>query len=514
MSPAAPPAESGPASDEDPSERVALARGSAFNFVGLTASNGLQFALLIILSYGLGRHDAGVFFEGYAALRLLSVVAALGLDVTVIRYVAHYHARGESGLATSAVRLGLVLSGAVSVLAGGATFLVAPLAASAFGSAELEFVLRVMALSLPVVVLEMVLIGATRGTGRMGAFVVVDQVLDGAVRLGAVAVVLALGHGLKAAALAYALAGVVTLAAAAVPARGIVLGAREGAKVQPAALLRFTGYQWGAVVAGVGLLWLDTLLLGLWRPPADVAVYTVATRTVLLGMVFILPIGIAFQPMIGRLYSVGDRPRLESMYAFATKWSTIVGCPPLVFLALFATPLLTLLYGDAYASGAWALALLALAQTANASTGPSGHIVTMIGRPDLVLVNSLAALLLNLVLNVILIPPYGMVGAAAAWAVSIVAWNVFRLWQVWRVLRMHPFSDWPLRVAASLVVFVGAAAALRLLLDLPSPLAELLVSAVACVLVYGIALVTLRVVDARDRRMPGPFARLARGSQP
>ena len=110
---------------------------------------------------------------------------------------------------------------------------------------------------------------------------------------------------------------------------------RQARSVDSGSLIRFSANQWGASLAGVGLLWADTLLLGLWRPPADVAVYSIATRTVLFGMMFILPIGIAFQPQIGRMYALSDRAGLARMYSFATKWSTIAGCPPLLFLALF-----------------------------------------------------------------------------------------------------------------------------------------------------------------------------------
>ena len=201
-----------------------------------------------------------------------------------------------------------------------------------------------MVLSLPAVTLQMVLIGATRGTGRMKAFVVVDQVTDGVLRVALVAVALALGYGLDGTAVAFTIASYLTLAAAALAARGVTGTLRQAAAVETGALIRFSANQWGASLAGVGLLWADTLLLGLWRPPADVAVYSIATRTVLFGMMFILPIGIAFQPQIGRLYALSDHAGLDRMYGFATKWSTIAGCPPLLFLTLFALPIVTLLY--------------------------------------------------------------------------------------------------------------------------------------------------------------------------
>ena len=233
--------------------------------------------------------------------------------------------------------------------------------AHAFGSSDLTPVLRIMVLALPFVVGQMVLIGATRGTGGMRSFVIVDQVLDGVFRLGAITDRAAARHR-------------------SLRRRVGVHGRRRadhdgGRDRRPAgscasrspaprpgrwSCCASRGTSGARALAGVGLLWADTLLLGLWRPPADVAVYSIVTRTVLFGMMFILPIGIAFQPVIARLYAIGDRGALASMYRFATKWSTLAGCPPLLFLAIFATPVIALLYPNSYTRGAWPMAILAL----------------------------------------------------------------------------------------------------------------------------------------------------------
>jgi O-antigen/teichoic acid export membrane protein len=498
------------ADDAAKPETTALVQRSAFNFVGLAAANALQFALVLMLGRWLDQRAAGVFFEGFAAVRLLSVLAVLGLDVTAVRYVAVHRARGEDEHARAAVALSALLAGTAAAIIAAVVFGLAPQLSGLFGAHDLRFVLRVMVLSLPAVVLQMVLIGATRGTGRMKAYVVVDQVTDGVLRVALVAGALALGYGLDGTAVAFTIASYLTLAAAALAARGITGTVRQALGVDSAGLIRFSANQWGASLAGVGLLWADTLLLGLWRPPADVAVYSIATRTVLFGMMFILPIGIAFQPQIGRLYALSDRAGLMRMYGFATKWSTIAGCPPLLFLALFATPVVTLLYAPSYARGAWPLALLAIGQTVNAATGPCGHVVTMIGRSDLVLKNSVAALVLNIVLNLILIPPYGMIGAGLAWGVSIVAWNMIRLWQVHRVLAMQPFGPWTRPVGLALAVFLATAAGLRLLLDSEPAALSILVGAAGSTVAYGAALVIASAFDDEDGFLPGPLARLVR----
>jgi O-antigen/teichoic acid export membrane protein len=491
-------------------ETSALVQRSAMNFVGLAVANALQFVLVLMIGRSLDQHAAGVFFEGFAAVRLLSVLAVLGLDVTAVRYVSTHRARGEHEHARGAVMLSVLLAGAASIAITIVVFLLAPQLSDLFGAHDLQYVLRVMVLALPAITLQMVLIGATRGTGRMKAFVVVDQTADGVLRVGAVAIALAAGYGLDGVAVAFTIASYLTVAAAAMAARRITGTIRQAFSVDSNELIRFSANQWGASLAGVGLLWADTLLLGLWRPPADVAVYSIATRTVLFGMMFILPIGIAFQPQIGRLYALSDHVGLARMYGFATKWSTIAGCPPLLFLALFAAPIVTLLYGGSYARGAWPLALLAIGQTVNAATGPCGHVVTMIGRSDLVLKNSLAALVLNVVLNVALIPPYGMVGAGLAWGVSIIVWNMIRLWQVYDVLSMQPFGAWSRPVGVALLVFVGASGGLRLALDSTPAVVAILVGAAGATIAYAVALVATSAFDDEDRFVLGPLARLSR----
>src|SRR5690242_14302475 len=98
-------------------EEGRLARRSAFNFLGLGAANAFQFGMVWVLARKLGPHDAGVFFEGFAAMRLLSVVAALGLDVTAVRYVAVHRAQDDHGGAGAAIRLSLALCTGLSLLA-------------------------------------------------------------------------------------------------------------------------------------------------------------------------------------------------------------------------------------------------------------------------------------------------------------------------------------------------------------------------------------------------------------
>ena len=74
------------------------------------------------------------------------------------------------------------------------------------------------------------------------------------------------------------------------------------------------------------------------------------------------------------------------------------------------------------------------------ATGPTGYMLVMSGRPYLTMANNVFALVLNIGLNVLLIPHYGIRGAAVAWALSIALINVAKVAQVWVTLRMHAFD--------------------------------------------------------------------------
>jgi O-antigen/teichoic acid export membrane protein len=122
------------------------------------------------------------------------------------------------------------------------------------------------------------------------------------------------------------------------------------------------------------------------------------------------------------------------------------------------------------------------------------------------------ALVLNVVLNVALIPPYGMVGAGLAWGISIVIWNLIRLWQVYRVLGMQPFGDWSRPVGLALTVFVLTAAGLRLLLDSAPAALAIIGGAAGATLAYATALLATSSFDDEDNLILGRFARIGRAS--
>jgi O-antigen/teichoic acid export membrane protein len=142
------------------------------------------------------------------------------------------------------------------------------------------------------------------------------------------------------------------------------------------------------------------------------------------------------QPRLRRLVVRGDLPAVKEMYGASTTWLVITTWPAYLTMAIFA-PLVLRVFGPDVVRGSTALTILCLAMLVASACGLVEVVLLMVGRSWLSTANVLAALVVNVVLNLILIPEFGMNGAAVAWMAAIFVTNLVPLYQVSR-LGLHP----------------------------------------------------------------------------
>jgi O-antigen/teichoic acid export membrane protein len=246
---------------------------------------------------------------------------------------------------------------------------------------------------------------------------------------------------------------------------------------------------WVSTVAATGLIWLDTLLLGVFLDSEQVGLYNVATRLVTLAIFVLAPINATFGPHIAHLYHLQQEHDLRRVYQAASGWIVRLSMPAFVLLVVAPEPLLQV-FGGEFRVAAAVTVILAAGQLVNAATGPCGTLLNMSGKVGVNMADNLAALILNLLLNLWLIPREGIVGAAIAWSASLAIVNIIRVVQVRILVGVSPFTVDTIKALAA-----GVAAGLVALLVkplLPSSLA-LLVSATTVAVVYLCGIIALGV---------------------
>ncbi|MGH8908322.1 MAG: flippase [Egibacteraceae bacterium] len=470
-------------------EVLGIAGGAGLNLAGAAFSHGALLGVFVILSRALGTADVGLYAQAFAFLSLLSALSLSGVQAALTRFVAVHIAEGDHPALRGAVRAGLALTTASALVLGATLYLAAPwLAERAFHDPALLMPLRYAALTLPAATFMDAALAATRGFKTMKAHALIGLIAEPAIRLGLTLALVASGVGLAGAMIAL-LASHSAAAALAAAALRRMMGAPASppAYLIPA-LLRFSGVSWVAGLATTGLVWVDTILIGILGSSADVGLYSVATRVVALATFVMLPINASFAPRIADLSQRGDTAALERSYGLATGWILRLSLPAFILLLVYPHDLLSLLGGSGFAVAAAVTAILAVGRLIEAGTGPCGLMLTMSGRPALVMIDNLVVLGLNIGLNIWLIPRYGILGSATAWAISLGLVNLARVTRVWLTMRMLPFNA---SIAKGAAAGVGALiTALAVQRNLAGP-ASLPVAAAALALVYLSLLLTL-----------------------
>jgi O-antigen/teichoic acid export membrane protein len=487
----------------DPSRDLSrLARSGALNLAGSVVYGVLNFVLVIIVTRGLGKDASGVFFEAVALFVIASNTAELGADTGLVRFIARYRTLDR----VHDIRWTLVVALVPVALAGIALALVGLFYAQPlsrlFGSGKdadaLVPYVQLLILFLPLSAINTVAIAGTRGFGTMVPSVTVDRVFKplGQCVMALGAVVLSAGSG--AFALAYGLP--IGLSFVAATSWLLTLERRSerrmhGKEVTPARRLfsefwRFTAPRGLAGVFQVMILWLDTLLIGALRSSGEAAVYTASSRYIVIGQAILQAMVQAIAPQISSLLAGREHDRAESVYQAGTTWLMVMSWPIYLTMAVFA-PVLVLVFGASFTTGGPVLVILSLAMLVSMACGPVDVVLLMGGKSWWSAANTVIALVLNVILNLLLIPPFGITGSAVAWFVSILVRNILPLIQVSKFLGLTPFGPGSRAAAlASVPIFGGIGIACRLLLGATVP-AMLVFAVVSCSL-YAIVLWRLR----------------------
>lgn len=145
-----------------------------------------------------------------------------------------------------------------------------------------------------------------------------------------------------------------------------------------------------------------------------------------------------FAPTIAELYSLGERQKLEAMFKVVTKWVITFTLPIFGIATIFSTSLLAISGPDFIA--AWPLVIaFSIGNLINIATGSVGYMLLMTGHTRISFINSLTAVVVNVVVGIILAPHYGAMGVAVATGLAVAVVNLMRLLQVRLLLKMQPY---------------------------------------------------------------------------
>lgn len=422
---------------------LTVAKGGAIALFGTSAGHLFGFLYILGIARCFGDVRLGEYLLAFNIGRILTSLCALGLEQAIVRYVAAHVGAHEHAQARGLVQLAL-RTGGVSLVAGATVLALfaTTIAERIYHQPGLTGLLFGFALTVPLRGMTSLMTAVPQALRRPLPGVLCNEtgywlfclVLTGGGIL--------LGYGFGSVILGHVLSSLLmTLLALIFYVRNIRRPVFQGpATREPLGpTLRFA-----LPALGIYLSWLivkgtDVLLLGYFTGVDASGIYGAASQLPLVGMIFIGSLSVIFTPMISDLYNRDEMQELARLFKLTTQWSLAMSLP--YYLILLQWPHATLnLYGSEFGEGATSLIILSAGHCFNATTGLAGYLLIMSGRQFTELLNCLLICFSNVILNLLLIPQYGMAGAALATTGAVILIKILRLLQIYRIHGFHPFE--------------------------------------------------------------------------
>ena len=402
-------------------EKAASQRMAFVAFAIRIASAALAFLSQILLARMMGEFEYGIFVFVWVLMILFGNMACLGFHTVIIRFLPQYKADGAvdkiRGLASTCRRFAVALSGGLA--------LAAIVALHFFGDRVESY--YVMPLFLGLVAVPMIALGdILDGTSRANHWPVMALSPTFLIRptliiLFMLVAILSGAEHSAVTAMQAALAA--TFASVVMQYLAVTARLRRHYPPGPKAI---DFRPWLAVaipiflIEGVSYLLTnaDVVVVGLFLSPEQVAVYFAAAKTMALVHFVYFSVKAAAGPRFAAILAEGDRQKLAAFAAETTRW-TFWPALAVGLSVLAAGHLLLSLFGAAFASGHVLMAILLSGILAKALVGPGEVLLVMAGRQTLCVYLYAVALAANVGLSVILIPHFGLEGAAIATAAAM-----------------------------------------------------------------------------------------------
>jgi len=486
------------------SEFNKIAKESSINFSGSLVGNILSYVWLMILTRYLSQEDVGNFTLAQSLINISLIFVLLGLHRSLDRFIPIFKYAHQPGKIKALLSLIFRYSFSASLVIGtllfwGADFISTKL----FNTPTLTEVLRIMLFSIPLLAVTNIVINAFIGYKELRYNVYLKQLLEPALRIVIASAIAIWGLGILEWTWLYLISLLFSALAGVWLLYRKIIHPLDGVNQQAIDVKEIISYSWPISIASILIIFIgqiDYVIIGIYHPSADVGVYRIYIQIAALLKLINGSTARIYKPVISEMIQENDHAVIRRTYLRVTKWVQAFTMLGFLVLALYGKELTGLLFTADYSIFPEALTILVLGTLINASFGPEGVSLEAFGNTKLVMVNSLVSLAANTGLGFVLVPEYGITGAAISTAVTLSLGGLLGFLEIYWLYKMQPFSINTLKIAA-LALVVGA-----LFLGVNSLMPQipwigylfLLVLLTGC---YGLGFVILRILDESDRAM-------------
>lgn len=400
-----------------------IMKGAGVVYAGLVIEMAVAFLAQLLAARHLSVSNFGGITTGVALLNLGGILGSLGLGRGLTRYLPRFDEADQRRL--SQVAYLITIPNAIilaAVVALNAEFI----ATEVFGDATVTPSLRIFGAAIPFASILSVSIGGIRGRKVPIYRVYIENLLRPLTRFGLVAAAVAYGLGQAGVALAYAipyaLGAVLALYLFSRTIKGVFSPRQFDIDIGlsrdlmnyslPFVVSRSTGFIYRSV---------DVFLLLYFLGSDAVGIYGVAYAVAKLMLMFSTAFNFLGAPVASELEAKESLSEVLSVQYSILRWLVIASVPLLVPFTFFASDFIGVVYRPEYSAGGSALAILTVGFAIHNVLSAQSNLLEALGNSREIALNSTVGAVVNVGLNLYMIPRYGVLGAAIATVAAYLA---------------------------------------------------------------------------------------------
>lgn len=420
-----------------------IVKESGINFLGSVVGLVLNYGLLMILTHFLSPDQFGTFVLAQSVISIFLIFVLFGTPKALDRFIPFYNAEDNKGKVKSLIYMIIRVTFILSLMIGILLFFGAKYSSHFLPDNPIfPSVLRVMVLSIPLLAFIQIVSSVFIGFKELRYQVYIRRVAFPLFEIIFAIVVFLLGYNL----LGWIWAYILSLTAASALAfwffKKRILISLSTIKKLPISFKEVVTYSWPLSINNVILILLGQIgiiFLGFFRSPEEVGAFKVYVYLVSFLGLILSSFAQIYKPVISENIAKHQYNEVNLIYKRVSKWIFIINSFMLLILLLLGTSIVKVLFTKEYLLAPTALYILATGTYLNSAFGPEGMTLEAYGKTKLSMVNAIIMLATNFGLSYMLIPKFGITGAAIASASSITIGGLAGLIEIYVLYRLQPF---------------------------------------------------------------------------
>lgn len=403
-------------------ERATAQRAALFAFGIRVASAGIAFASQVLLARWVGAFEFGIFAYVWVWVFILGSLSTCGLNTSVLRFIPDYRENSQFNLLRGFVTASrLTVVGVSTVLA----LIGAGLLVSIDGLVSDYYIVPLIlgAICLPMFALTDLQDGISRTYGWIDLALAPPYIIRPLLLLVFFAIAIASGAEASGQTAILSMIGASWLAAI---GQTLLLTKRLAGEIEP--VKKSYDYSFWLkismpimMVDGFYILMThtDIVVLNLFLNPEDIAIYYAGVKTISLVSFVYFAVVAAQMHKFSSLHGDDKTEQLDALLGESITWIFWPSLLAAAFILALGLPLLSL-YGPEFSHGFSVMAILSIGLLVRASFGPLEFVLNVLGQQKACAVVLFSAAVLNIGLNFLFIPSYGLEGAATATTLTVI----------------------------------------------------------------------------------------------